>query len=457
MKGKVTIANSLITSLFQFPCSYIYTPPEVCKELRKIIVTFLWDGRRPKVAYNTLLIPTSKGGLGLIDLQTRIQAALIQTIRRILHEPRLGSAAYLRGVLSTPDLREYLRAKPNKFPSVIKALPYYNSMLQLWFKLHNFSPPDETSIRREMLWGNKWITNKNGPLQNEAWARKGITLVQNLCHHSEGRLLSHVEVAEKYNVKCTFLDMLALRLSIPLQWRESLTANWIQPNFFPGGPSVQFAENQPPENVNNIFAKQAYSSILAANNWENTAFHRWRNHDPATAIGGWDEWERTCRRIYLTTKETKFHSFQFKILHAITPCKKFLKRIRVAVSELCDHCGVLDDLFHFFFHCSLVQRLWKSICHWSSTQANLQLDLITPKEAILGVDDVSPRGRVVNFILLHFRFFVHRQKLFHDSKMELTHWLAELRTRLNTLQTNYRIDGKSHLFRPWDLVVQALG
>lgn len=163
------------------------------------------------------------------------------------------------------------------------------------------------------------------------------------------------------------------------------------------------------------------------------------------------------RRIYRTTKETKFHSFQFKILHAITPCKRFLKRIRITENDLCDHCRIPDDLFHFFFHCVLVQKLWRSICDWFDTQANFQLLFITPKEAVLGVDDASPRGSMVNFILLHFRFFVHRQKLFHNSKMDIVHWLAELRTRLNTLKANLKMDGKSHIFRQWDPIIRALG
>lgn len=457
LKGKVTIVNSLITSLFQYACSYIFTPPEVYKEFKKIVTLFLWADRRPKVAYNTLLLPVAEGGLGLIDLQIRTQAALIQGIRRLLHEPRLGAAAYLRGILSTPELAQYFGTKPDKIPNAIKALPYYNTMFQLWSKIHDFYPADETSVRREALWGNRWITNKKGPLRNEAWAKQGIVIIQDLCHHSEGRLLSHLEVLEKYNVKCTFLDMLALRLSIPIQWRETLSRDWELPHIFPGGPTVIFSQGQTPEEVNNIFAKRAYSSILAAKKWENTAFHRWRLHDPATAIGGWDEWERTCRRIYQTTKETKFHSFQFKILHAITPCKKFLKRIRMVDSDLCDHCGVPDDLLHFFFHCAFVQKLWSSICNWSTSQVNIQLDHITPKEAILGVDDASPRGRVVNFLLLHFRFFVHRQRLFHDNKMDLTHWLAELRSRLKTLEMNLKMDGRSHLFRNWDPVLKALG
>lgn len=64
---------------------------------------------------------------------------------------------------------------------------------------------------------------------------------------------------------------------------------------------------------------------------------------------------------------------------------------------------------------------------------------------------------MVNFLLLHFRFFVHRQRLFHGNKMELTHWLAELRVRLRSLEMNLKTEGKGHLFRKWDPFLKALG
>lgn len=61
LKGRVTVINLLVTSLFQYPCSYTHAPAEVFKQLKKITTTFLWDGRKPKVVYNTLILPVSQG------------------------------------------------------------------------------------------------------------------------------------------------------------------------------------------------------------------------------------------------------------------------------------------------------------------------------------------------------------------------------------------------------------
>lgn len=61
VKGKVTLANSLMISLLQYQSSSISTPKRLFKEYRKIITDFIWSGRKPKVAYSTLILPVAQG------------------------------------------------------------------------------------------------------------------------------------------------------------------------------------------------------------------------------------------------------------------------------------------------------------------------------------------------------------------------------------------------------------
>lgn len=313
-------------------------------------------------------------------------------------------------------------------------------MFKVWFRFHSFQPTDETSIRQEALWGNKYISNSKGPLQNLSWARKGIRVVQDLCHDTQDRLLSHTELQEKYGVTATFLDALAIRHSIPIHWRQALSRDWVPPPLFPGGPLLLFPE-QPPQDLMKLSSKKTYSLILSTKTSENPAFHRWKDK-----VRDQDEWTRVCRRPYITTQETKLQSLQFKILHAITPCKKYLRQIRILDDEHCPHCGEIDDLNHFFFLCPLVQSFW-----------NIHLEHITSKEAVLGLDDHSTKGKIANFILLHFRFFIHRQRLFHDNKFDLLHWLSELRLRIRCMKTNLQYQNKIGQARIWTPLLQALG
>lgn len=105
----------------------------------------------------------------------------------------------------------------------------------------------------------------------------------------------------------------------------------------------------------------------------------------------------------------------------------------------------------------LIQTFWASILRWLNDQVNIDLQYVTIKDVVLGVDDLTSAGRITNFILLHFRFYIHRQRLFHDNKFELIHWLAELRLRLSCMRYNLQQEGKVRRFKPWEPLFDALG
>lgn len=87
LKGKVTVINSLLASLLQYPTSAIYTPQRVVTEYKKIISTFIWNGGSPKIAYKTLILPIERGGLKLMDIESRIQVNILQWIKRLIRNP----------------------------------------------------------------------------------------------------------------------------------------------------------------------------------------------------------------------------------------------------------------------------------------------------------------------------------------------------------------------------------
>lgn len=47
LKGKVTVANSLLISLLQYPCAIVQTQAKVFVEYRRMISRFLWNNKKP--------------------------------------------------------------------------------------------------------------------------------------------------------------------------------------------------------------------------------------------------------------------------------------------------------------------------------------------------------------------------------------------------------------------------
>lgn len=158
--------------------------------------------------------------------------------------------------------------------------------------MHGFSPEGEDLIRREALWNNKRIISGDSPLIRRGWEAKGICTIHDICHPSEARLLSHQELSAMYNVRCSFLDMLTLRLSIPLEWRRSISADW-SPAPDPSersGVHILLPGEQPMD-ILNASPKQLYRAFISTLGHVSTASERWHNHpDQSLKISNMDEW-----------------------------------------------------------------------------------------------------------------------------------------------------------------------
>lgn len=58
------------------------------------------------------------------------------------------------------------------------------------------------------------------------------------------------------------------------------------------------------------------------------------------------------------------------------------------------------------------------------------MDKLTAKEYIFGLTKGTHLRDTINEILLFTKFYVARQKMFHDCNLDIRYWLLEYRTRL---------------------------
>lgn len=316
MKGKVTVINSLLASLLQYPTSVIYTPPRVIKEYKKIILSFLWNNKSPKVDYRTLILPIERGGLKLMDLESRIQVNILQWIKRIINNPDSNAANTFISLSGTSSPHFYFAPKRGPKSHWTKEHKFYSSAVKVWDSYHGFEPTSETEVKAEIIWHNKHIVSEGGPIQGGEWKRAGINRISDLCHHNTGRFFSHTEVAAKYNVSCNFLDLLRVRLSIPLHWRGMLTEIPTTTVNQPSDFEVK-VKAQDTVDASTIGAKAMYSLINEGADTVSTAFYRWTEDRDAIMLNSREEWKDTCRSSFQASRETKLQSFHFKVIHRI--------------------------------------------------------------------------------------------------------------------------------------------
>lgn len=458
IKGKVTIVNSLLISLLQYQCSSIFTPAKVYKEYKNIITNFIWNGKKPKISYQTLILPTKQGGLNLMDLTTRVKVSTLQWIRRLVKNDESNAAASLRQLLGTQDLKTFLSYKRLTIPQNISRIKFYANLFSLWNSFHSIEPVIEGDIRGEILWNNRFITHKNLPLKWNNWEELGILTIQDLLHPTEGRFYSHTEITAKYGLKCTFLDTLSLRLSIPLHWRQTITPGG-SPTYDPASISGIYI-HLPGEEKRDIVitnAKAIYCSLISHSDHVSTAYLRWLDRDDDLQIHSPKEWEDINNRIYASTRETKLQALQYKTIHRITPCNQYLKQLRIKQVDECDSCGRVDSITHFFLDCPNTKSFMESICQWMEQVEDLPLRHISRKEFIFGVPTETPKAKIMNYILLATKSYIHRQKLFHGGQLCLLQWLGEFKTKLLVEEHICLRRGEGKKFNKWRNILRALG
>ena len=84
LKGKVVVVNGLMLSVCVYVMRVVEMPGWVMNDLNKIVCDFIWEGKGVKIAQKTLVGKRRKGGLKLIDLETKKVAIRIKTVQKYM-------------------------------------------------------------------------------------------------------------------------------------------------------------------------------------------------------------------------------------------------------------------------------------------------------------------------------------------------------------------------------------
>lgn len=275
------------------------------------------------------------------------------------------------------------------------------------------------------MWHNGYITANNESLCWKTWCHAGIVYVNDIPHPTLPRFLSHEELTEKYGVKCSFLNISQIRSSLPYAWRN-LIQNSAQSSITPklqirtSEGNLLAIENTSPRRLYSVLIITKLQKVAAQAKW-NLEFA------PRQGTPQQEYWESIYKSPFRCTRETKLQSFQFKLLHRILPCNKYLMNIRIRDTDLCEFCNVSDTLTHFFFYCQKVVTFWHSLCHWFARQVDTHLNHIQCRDFLFGVPVEDPQSRIINFILINTRFYIYQQRLYHNSALDITASLREFR------------------------------
>lgn len=253
----------------------------------------------------------------------------------------------------------------------------------------------------------------------------------------------------------SFLEVLQLRSAIPVQWKRKLLSSAAQ-NLKPTPKILVGTGNGTPFAIVKKSSKFIYYSLIHTQKSTITSQSKWNDISPLVPLEADEYWSEVYRRPYQVACDTKLQAFQFRTIHWFIPCNSLLKNIRIRREDTCSFCPAQDTVQHFLFTCPAVDVFWRRVVAWFAEEAvHLHVSLGT---FLFGLPEATPpQDKIVHFILLFSKFFIYRQKLFHQAALDLTQFLRELRTRLSVAKYITSKDNKQHLFARWQHIFAALG
>ena len=392
--GKINVINTLISSLFVYKLSVLPTPShDFIKKVNKILVEFIWGGKRAKISLDVLQASKSAGGLNLVNLHWRNDALKISWIKILHTTPKSAAIAYQ---FLIPQLKEIiwecnLKCEDIKWFIQRKDNPFWYDVLAAWCKYNYCADPSQ---QKQVLWCNSLIRIGGKPILLSKCVEKGLIYVDQL--YSGRSCISAIAAARDFNLNV--MEYNSIISAIPGSLKTRYT-------------SGDSATTPPQEYVKLIgranMTQVVYRSLANTNPMVTNKCEKW-NQELEINLSN-QEFVQHVRRIYVTTNNPKLRSFQFRLLYRGIITNSHLFRWTMRETNLCSFCETDKESYrHLFWDCSSAKELWNSATNigydLSGSYMNLTLDNII-------FNKVSYKGNhVLNLLCLITKQYIYAQR-----------------------------------------------
>ena len=454
LKGKITVLNSLASSMLIYPCTVIETPVKVLKEVSTLFYNFLWDGKTPKIAKDTITKSITDGGLKMINFEKKVESWKFIWIKKAVTKPLSSWKIIVDKMIPNVTL-DYLINCPFHYNDLKAYIPpFYLSILNVWETIHGKEPKTVTDILSQNLWYNKFIRIGGSPIHWPHWIERGILKINDLLDNN-GQFMSMEKLCETFDIRTNFLRPIQIKNAIPLQWRhiiqkekQTLDTNLITKL------TISITNRQ--YDLDTIPTKQVYWILVNSTNYRTipAGIKRWENHYRNIEIN----WKEVYLMAFRSCRETNIQSFQYKIIHHILPCNEWLYQKRVIDSNLCNYCGntAIDTLQHHLVMCPNTQIFWNKFVDWWNFHQDSQLNPLLEIDILLGRPGTSNTDLVLNFCTLYGKYYIYITKR-NKKNIFFLEFLSILKDKLLLEEYIYLKERKEHQFyEKWGCVFDIL-
>ena len=456
LKGKVTVINTLAITPLLYVASVIHTPEKVFKEVKDLIVEFMWNGKGKKIAYDVLIQTVEEGGLKLVDFESKVKTLKISWIKRMVTDNMQNWKAAPSSFLNTTNFGLYFMCNQGKKEITPK---FYQDIHNYWSELQNIEKIDPYLIINQVIWNNRYLTINKKPFLWTEWRTSGIVYIHDILNN-EGQFLSQNEINELYEINCNFLNALQIRQCIPLNWRVAIQNSNID--------RIKKEERNLPALIINgkryilqkVKTNILYWAYVKKKARRPSCIQRWYENYPNLQSLESNIWETIFSFSFNITRETTLQSFQYRLIHRIIPCNNKLYEWRLTTDTKCTYCNHNDDdIVHFILYCPKTRAFWLYFFKWWNRLSDVQipLDYEAIEESILfGFQVDEDVFKVFNYCVLVAKYYVYKQKLFNDNKIDNYEYLCELKYKLQVEENVCKKNGTTDTFQKFYFIYEEL-
>lgn len=309
-----------------------------------IITDFFWNGKIGKVRYNLLLQDILDGGIKLPDLATRIRTIHLYLIKFLWSHPESTMASVLTKLTAYNNIQDLLRCKRNLAERLDKKWTFLTQILNTWAQLHFQEPISEDDVQKEMLWDNKYIqiNKKTIFFDKVERPRHRIYKWPSSCWRT--KIFFHTELAGKYDLPVSFLEILQVRSAIPCNWKKKI----LNPATQDLSSKITICTKEGLRlDIPDKTSKVLYSALVKELVPKVTSQGKWNEIFPRHETDANDYWAGIYKSPYQVTRDTKLQASHFRVIHRFLPCNKFLHNMHIRRDDNCNFCQESDTIEHF--------------------------------------------------------------------------------------------------------------
>ena len=429
--------KSMALSKFVYLVSAIGIPDKILKEINKELFCFLWKYKRDKIARHVLINSIDNGGLNMIDLKSYCSAMKAVWAQRLYNATNETWAIIPQKYFETCDISLIMCMNADKGKHIPINLPqFYKEVITSWHECGGGkkAPQSAADIRKEIIWGNKYIQCKGKTLFFRHWKNSNINFIDDLLDEN-GNFKTGKDIFEKLKSTANWIaEYQKIINAIPGHWKEKRKSG-------PKHTKVKKVIIPFLTDTKQIFdlpykAKGYYSLLIKKVQKRTYIEKHWNSIFPDKA-----EWSHIYLQRIKNQTNKKLADFHYKLIHKILLNQENLFQWKISPSKKCRFgCNVTENYNHQFVECSHLQGLIQLI---EKIFASLKYSIkLTYKTLIFGYKIKYPAYKLVNQLISHLFHAIYIYWLKMDNTINIKRLVYN---HLHKLQSVHEYTKEKHM------------